>query len=89
MEAYGLVGGGDVGHVGASERVHVGRVRVRDDGGSRSEGIHVGNDEAVGYVDCDPGYDRVYLDDKDRYTTDCEMITPVYSHPRSGRAGAG
>jgi len=43
----------------------------------------------VGYVDCDPGYDRVYLDDKDRYTTDCEMITPVYSHSRSERAGAG
>ncbi len=48
-----------------------------------------GNDEAVGYVDGDPGFGRVYLDDKDRYTTDCEMITPVDSHPRSERAGAG
>ena len=48
-----------------------------------------GNDEAVGYVDCDPGFGRVYLDDKGRCTTDCEMITPVDSHPRSERAGAG
>ena len=46
-------------------------------GGSGNDAIRVGADEAMGYVECGPEYDRVYLDDKDRYTTDCEILTPV------------
>ena len=46
-------------------------------GGSGADALRVGADEAMDYVECGPGYDRVYLDDKDRYTTDCEILTPV------------
>jgi Ca2+-binding RTX toxin-like protein len=72
-----------------NDAIYAGFGNDRVYGGSGSEGIHDGNDETVGYVDCDPGHDRVYLDDKNRYTPGCEMITPVDSHPRSERAGAG
>jgi Ca2+-binding RTX toxin-like protein len=72
-----------------NDAIYAGFGNDRIYGGLGSERIHVGNDEAVGYVYCEPGYDRLYPDDKDRYTTDCEMITPVDHHPRSERAGAG
>jgi Ca2+-binding RTX toxin-like protein len=72
-----------------NDAIYAGFGNDRIYGGLGSERIHVGNDGAVGYVYCEPGYDRLYPDDKDRYTTDCEMITPVDYHPRSERAGAG
>lgn len=60
-----------------NDAIYAGFGNDRVFGGSGSDSIHVGNDESVDYVDCGPGYDRVYLDDKDRYTTDCEILTPV------------
>lgn len=60
-----------------NDAIHAGFGNDRVQGGSGSESIHVGNDEALGYVECGPRYDRAQLEGKDQYTTDCEMITLV------------
>ncbi len=74
-EIYGF-GGNDLlrGNPG-NDAIHAGFGNDRVQGGSGSESIHVGNDEALGYVECGPRYDRAQLEGKDQYTTDCEMIT--------------
>jgi hypothetical protein len=58
-----------------NDAIHASFGNDRVQGGSGSESIHVGNDEALGYVECGPRYDRAQLEGKDQYTTDCEMIT--------------
>ena len=58
-----------------NDAIHAGFGNDRVQGGSGSESIRVGNDEALGYVECGPRYDRAQLEGKDQCTTDCEMIT--------------
>ena len=74
---YGFEGNHLLRGTFGNDAIHAGFGNDRVQGGSGSESIHVGNDEAVCYVECNPDYDRFYLEDKYRYITDCEMIAPV------------
>lgn len=74
---YGFDGSDELRGSTGNDGIYAGFGNDRVFGGPGSDGLHVGSDEARDYVNCGPGYDRVYLDEKDRYATDCEVLTPV------------